>query len=147
MGTGTVRVWTTPPRRRSRPTVDEHDVPLLNTLLPQDGSEHLDLIEQLLVRDALLGVGYWAVVEDSGEVTVAGEDMTVDAVVTRGYLAVWEPLPVGVGVACLENLGRPGKGGRGLLVPVEVFCLVAPEALGVVERAVVDLVLEVGHGC
>lgn len=94
--------------RQGSLTVDKHDIPLLDTLLPQDGSEDLDLIEQLLVCDALLGVGDGAVVKNGGEVTVAGKDMSVNTVVARRYLAIGEPLPVLVSVARLEPLGCAG---------------------------------------
>jgi hypothetical protein len=80
MGTATVNVCYGS-RTVDRPTVDEHDVPLLDALLPQDGGKGLDLIEQLPVRDALLGVGDGAVVEDGGGVAVAGEHVAVNTVV------------------------------------------------------------------
>lgn len=67
--------------KRKRLTVDKHDIPLLDTLLPQHGGKDLDLVKQLLVREALLGVGDGAVVEDGGGVAAAGEDVPVDAVV------------------------------------------------------------------
>lgn len=51
-----------------------------------------------------------------------------------------------VGDARLEVLGGPGEHGRGLLVPVQVLGLVAPEVLGVGEGVVVNFVLRVVHG-
>ena len=62
-------------------TVYQDYISLLDTLLLEHRRKDLHLIEQLFVRDALLGVGNRAVVQDGGRVAVAGEDMTVYAVV------------------------------------------------------------------
>jgi hypothetical protein len=50
-----------------------------------------------------------------------------------------------VGLAVFELLVGAGEHGRGLLVPVEVLGVVAPEGLWVVEGVLLDFVLGVGH--
>lgn len=62
--------------------------------MAQDAGEGFYLREELGVAEPLFGVGYWAVVEDSGLVAVAGENVPVNAVVACGELAVREPFPV-----------------------------------------------------
>lgn len=126
-------------------TVDQHDVALLDALLAQDAGKGLDLIEELLVGDGLLGLGHGAVVEDGRGVAVAGVHVAVDAVVAGGQLARREPLPVVVRLAVLELLACAREHGRGLLVPVEVLGLMAPEGLWVGERVVLYFVLRVSH--
>ena len=126
-------------------TVDEDHIPLFDALLAEDAGEGLDLVEELLVRDPLLGFGDGAVVQDGGQVAVAGVDMAVDAVVAGRYLAIWEPLPVVVGLTAPQRL-RPPREDRGrLLMPVQVLGLVGPETLRVTERVVLNFVLWVIH--
>lgn len=131
-----------------RLTVHQHDIPLLDALLAQHAGKRLDLVQQLLVGDGLLGARHGAVVEDGRAVAEAGVHVAVDAVVAGGQLAAREPLPVVVRPAALQLLARAREHGRGLLVPVELLGLVAPEGLRVGEGVVLHLVLRVsGHVC
>jgi len=62
-------------------TVDENYIPLFDAFLLENGSEHLDLIQKLLVGIGLFGLGHWTVVVYGRRVPVAGKNVTVDAVV------------------------------------------------------------------
>lgn len=127
--------------------IDEHDVAPAHALVAQDGSEGLDLIEELGVGDALLGARDWAVIEDGRTLAMAGEDVAVDAVVAGGDLAVRKPLPVVMrDVGFGKSLGIfPEGGGRGL-VPVEIGGLLCPEGLWRAQRGGVQVVLGMRHG-
>lgn len=65
---------------------------------------------------------------------MAGQDVSVDAIVGGGDLAVRKPGPVVVGDAAGEGLGGATDSLRGLSVPMQLLCMVQPEALGVLER-------------
>jgi len=128
-------------------TIHQHHIPLPHPLLPQHPSQHLDFLEQLLVRISLFAARDGRVPDDSGSIAIAALDMSVDAVVGGGNLAVREPGGAGVRHAVGELAGRGAESARGLLVPVELGGLVGPEGFGVAEGEGLDLVLEVGgHG-
>jgi len=77
-------------------TIHQHNITLLDALLPQRARSDLDLVEKLLVREGLLGAGDGAVPEDGRSVAVAGQHVPVDAVVARRDLTARKPLPVRV---------------------------------------------------
>jgi hypothetical protein len=124
-------------------TVEENDITLLDTLFPQSAGECRDLVEELCVRELLPGARDGAIKVDGNMITVAGKYMAVNAVVAGGDLAIREPDPAvvlrpagGVSLGVFEN-------GRGLLVPVQMLCLVSPKLLRLVEAVAEDLVLDV----
>ncbi len=59
-------------RERARHTIHENDIPLTDALLAQHAGKGLDLCQQLPVREALLGPGYGAVVEEGRLAAAAG---------------------------------------------------------------------------
>ena len=125
-------------------TIHQHHIPLPHPLLPQHPSQHLDFLEQLLVRISLFAARDGRVPDDSGSIAIAALDMSVDAVVGGGNLAVREPGGAGVRDAVGEGFGGCAEGAGGRLVPVELGGLVGPEGFGAVEGEGLDLVLGVG---
>jgi len=124
--------FTAPLPLGSELTIHEHHIALLDAFLAQCAGKGLDLGQQLLVADALLGLRYGTVVEDGGGVPVPGQDMAVDAVVARRYLAPREPLPVIVlDLTLVQGLSGPSQASRWGFVPVQVLGLMRPEGLGV----------------
>jgi hypothetical protein len=93
-----------------------------------------DLGEQLLVGDGPRVAGV-ALEDDGGLVALAGGDVAIDAVVTNVELAALEPLDERHAEVPFEDLVP-------LLVPVEGrLGALGPEAFGVVDRALVELLV------
>jgi hypothetical protein len=124
-------------------TVKHYHVALLDTVGSEGAREHLDLVEQLHVCVLLLDTRDGAVVYYGNGVSIASEDVPVNAVIARRYFAIGEPSPRLEVALVLYRLRGPLQCRGWLLVPDQPFGLARPEFFGVFEAVTEDRVLGV----
>jgi hypothetical protein len=117
--------------------VDDDAVPALDALAAERAGEARHLVAQLAVGDPANLAGQRAVPDQRRLLAAALLDVQVDRVEARVQLSAAEPAVEGR-VRSVEDLVPR-------LRPVDVLRHLAPEALGIVERAAV-LLLVAGHG-
>lgn len=127
-------------------TVDNHNIALLNPLLPQHPGQHLHLIQQLLVGVLLLRARHRRLPDNCSRIPVPVVHMPIDAVVGRGDFAVGEPGPVLVGISARKRLGPLGHGAGRFLVPVELLGVMQPKTLWVAQGELLHHSLGMLHG-
>ena len=123
-------------RLRDHRHVDDDAVPALDALPPQRAGEAGHLVPQLAVGDLAHLAGEGTVPDDRGLLAAALLRMQVDRVVAGVQLATAEPAVEGC-VRLVEDLVPAPR-------PVDALGDLAPEALGVLQRSAV-LLLVTGH--
>ena len=117
--------------------VDEHPVPFGHALGRQGARKTGHFVAQLEVSEGLEGLGHGAVVDQGRLPAAAFVHMQVERVVAGVELAAGEP--------AVERLARVVQHLVPFLGPVALFGDLAPEAVGVLDRLGVGILIGVAH--
>lgn len=94
---------------KKKHTVNNHNIPLPNPLLPQHTGQNLNLIEQLRIGILLYSFSHGRLPNNRNIAATARMHMSIDAVVRGADLAIRKPRPMLMLHPAGEGFGAPSQ--------------------------------------